>query len=382
MAKEFLKEFLFSEDDKREYVDVIVENAATLGAAAASRKYGVFGIIGSNNMPDSEYNESNKKVKESILAFSAQKAGIKTPKSRTELAYAFDNPVFRSVINTITTKTIALMMVRYENPQISAFTDIENVEVGESKTYEIDTKGLPIAQAATYGSNVSLVPSYAKGSVTVTPKPYTLGASLDYIRIVGNDYDWGAEIARVYAGLLFAQYKLAYNTLFNTSILSGTPFYRDTFSSATYVQLATDIGMLNGGSVSGVTAYGTRVAFNAISALATNGGYTTKDDYIKNGFLQKIYGIDSVILEQITSYSAPFTADSAATLRTIPDGLIVLLSTNTDKPVKLVRENYIRVIETESNDNTANRMEYTYFQNFDAKLATASHFGLQGTTGA
>ena len=33
-----------------------------------------------------------------------------------------------------------------------------------------------------------------------------------------------------------------------------------------------------------VTAYGTLVAWNAVSALATQGGYTTRDEYIRKAF--------------------------------------------------------------------------------------------------
>lgn len=376
MNKE-IREYAFSADDKKEFVDVIVSNTAKLGAAAAYKKYGRYGIIEKVEVED--YEKLNSEVKESILTFAANKAGIECPKTTTDLAFAFDNKVFMTIVNTINARSIALMMVRYDCPQIEAFAEIETVGVGDSRTYEIDTKGLPQAQRATYESNVALVPSYAKGAVTVTPKPYVIGTSLDYIRIIGNDYDWGAEIARVYAGMLFAQYKLGVGKIFSESILAGTPLYQATFASNTYTQLADDIGMLNGGTGDSVTAYGTRVAFNTISALATQGGFSTKDRYIENGYLQKIYGVDSVILEQFTNYAAPFTSANAAGLRAIPNDLIVLISNGTDKPVKIVRENYIRVVETDAKDNTANRMEYTFFQNFDADLATASHFGVQKT---
>lgn len=376
MSKE-IRVYSFSENDNKEFVDVIVSNTAKLGAAAAYKKYGRYGIIEKVEVED--YDKLNSEVKESILAFAAKKAGFDTPKNSTELAFAFDNKVFMTIVNTINARSVALMMVKYDCPQIEAFADIETVGVGDSRTYEIDTKGLPQAQKATYESNVALVPSYAKGAVTVTPKPYVIGTSLDYIRIIGNDYDWGAEIARVYAGMLFAQYKLGVSKIFDSSILTGTPLYQTAFASNTYTQLADDIGMLNGGTGDSVTAYGTRVAFNAISALATQGGFSTKDRYIENGYLQKIFGVDSVILEQFTNYAAPFTTATATNLRAIPNDAIVLISNGTDKPVKIVRENYIRVIETDAKDNTANRMEYTFFQNFDAAIATASHFGLQAT---
>lgn len=367
-------EYRFSANDDK--ASVIINELAQLSAAAAYKEFGKHGIISEVNVEN--YDEKNEKVKAAILAFAAEKAGISAPKTADELAFAMDNSMFRSVINTINAKAIATMMVKYDSPQLDRLAAIENVGVGESRSYEIDTKSLPIAQRATYGSNVSMVPSYAMSSVTVTPKPYTLGISLDFIRIIANGYDWGKAVARVYAGMLFAQYKLVVGKIFDTSILSGTPLYQQYFAAATYTQLADDVGMLNGGNADEVTALGTRVAWNAINALATNGGFSTRDEYIRNGYLQKIYGVDSMILDQFTNLSAPFTSANAAGLRAIPNDLIVLVAA-TDRPVKLVRESYIRVIETPANDNTLNRMEYTYFQNFDAALATASYFGLQGT---
>jgi len=373
MAKEIVQ-FNFSNDND---ASTIIENVATLAGAAAYRDYGKNGIT--SEVTIDNYFELNEKVKTAILKFAAKKAGIPDIVTSTDLAFAFDNQVFRSVMNTITTRAIGLMMVRYNSPQIGGIATIETVGAGESRSYKIDTKALPIAQRATYGSNVSLVPSYAKGSVTITPKPYTLGVSLDYIRILANGYDWGAAVARVYAGMLFAQYKLIVSKVFSDSVLSGTPFYQSTFTAGAYVQMADDIGMLNGASAESVTAYGTRVAWQAIGALATSGGFTTKDDYIRNAYLQKIFGIDSMILDQFTNLSAPFTSANAESLRAIPNNLIVLVSTNGDKVVKLVREDYIRVIETAANDNNSNRIEYSYFQNFDAAIATASYFGVQNT---
>lgn len=371
-----IREFRFSAEDA-DSVEIIVNSLADLAAAATYRDYGNHGIIGEVVLND--YTEENEKIKKAILGFAANKAGIEMPKNATDMAYAMDNQVFKSVLNTINTRALGVMMVRYTSPQIDRLATIETVGVGESRSYEIDTKSLPIAQKATYGSNVTMVPSYAKSSITVTPKPYSLGISLDFIRIIANGYDYGRAVARVYAGMLFAQYKLIVNKIFDTTVLNGTPFYNANFSAATFTQLADDIGMLNGGTAEEVTALGTRVAWNSISALATQGGFTTKDDYIRNAYLQKIYGVDAMILDQFTNLSAPFTSANAAGLRAIPNTLIVLVA-STDKPVKLVREDYIRVIETAANDNTLNRMEYSYFQNFDAALATASYFGLQGTT--
>lgn len=376
MNKE-IRQMNFSKDDT---ASVIINSLARVAAASAYKNWGSTGLIEAVELPN--YMDEMQKTKKAQLAFSANKAGLSVPTTSTELAYAFDNTIFRSIMNSITVQSIGSMMVRYTSPRLDRIMSIENVEVGGSKTYTTEPKALPVAQRGTYGSNVNVVPSYAKGGVTVTPKPYTLGSSLDYIRILANDYDWGMAVARIYAGMLFAQYKLGVNQVFNTTVLAGTPFYNATFGAATYVQLGEDIGMLNGGNASNVTALGTRVAWNAINAFATQGGFTTKDDYIKNAFLQKIYGIDSEIVDQFTDLSQPFTSANATSLRTIPNNLVVIVPDGTDKIVKLVREDYIRVIETPAIENTLNRLEYTYFQNFDAKIATASFFGVQNTATA
>lgn len=363
----------FAENDMND-VETIVKSFAEVGGAATYKEYGSHGIIEEVKLDN--YKERESKVKEACVAFASSKAGIPYPKTATDVAYALDNTIFRDILNTIMVRTIGTMMVTYESPQLNALVEIQPVDVGSSFSYEIDTKALPIAQKATYGSNVTMVPSYAIGSKTLKPVPYSIGLSLDYVRIIANGYDWGKAIARVYAGMLFAQYNEVVKVLFSTTALTGTPFYNSTFSGANYVQLSEDIKMLNGGA--NVTAYGTLVAWQTISALATQGGFTTKDDYIRNAFLQKIYGVDSMVLDQFTNYAAPFTTANAADLRAIPNNLIVLLSSS-DKPVKLARESYIRVIETPARDNTLNRNEYSFFQAFDADIATASQYGLQST---
>lgn len=356
----------------------IVNSFAELAGAAAYKNFGNHGIIEEVKVDD--YSEKNEKIKSVVLAYSAKHAGIDTPKDAEDLVFAMDNQSFKSVFNSIVARTLYVMMTKYRAPQLDRLSDVINVKVGDSLTYEIDTKSLPIAQKATYGSNVTMVPSYAKGSVTISPKPYSLGVSLDVIRMMANGYDWGYAVARVYAGMILAQYKLVVSKIFNTALLNGTPLYQENFAASTYTQLADDVGMLNGGSIDDVLALGTRVAWQAIAALATQGGFSTKDEYIRNAYLQKIYGVDSMILDQFTGLSAPFTTTNAASLRVIPNNLIVLVPKSGDKVIKLVREAYVRVIETPANDNTLNRYEYSYFQSFDADLATASYFGLQGTT--
>ena len=86
-----------------------------------------------------------------------------------------------------------------------------------------------------------------------------------------------------------------------------------------------------------------------------------------------------MILEQFTDLSMPFTTANANSLRTIPNDKILLISTLGDKPVKLVREDFVRVKVKEPNEGTQYRMNYEYFMSFDGAIITQANYGIQST---
>jgi hypothetical protein len=372
-----IMEFSGNTDNSQIFNSIVINNAK-LAAASAYKEFGRYGLI--EEVVVDNYKEEDKKAKMAALAFASSVAGIEVPNNTTTLAFAFDNSTFKSVMNSIYSKTLSTMMVNYRSPQIDALAQRDRVPVGGSMTYPIKSKALPIAQKGSYGSNNSSVFTEATGSIVVTPVPYVIGKSLDFIRMFTEGYDWSFDVAKVYAGLMFAKYKLIVDSIYTNASILASPFYQANFASSTYVQLASDLSMYAGGD--GITAYGTLPAWEAINALATSGGFTTKDEYIKNAFLQKVFGVDSMILAQFTNAAAPFTSGNASGLRTIPDNKIILVPTGTDKICKLVEEEYVRAKEVDANDNNLNRMEFVFTQSFEAKIATANPFGIVGTTEA
>ena len=88
------------------------------------------------------------------------------------------------------------------------------------------------------------------------------------------------------------------------------------------------------------------------------------------------------MIEQATSYSKPLTTANVDDQLIVPDDRIVLLSDVGDKPVKLVRENYVRVIQDDQLSTSQTRLQYSFFNSFDAGLATQANYAIQGVTGA
>ena len=359
--------------------EIIKNSLSEVTLASLSSNFGKSGLVSEYKIDN--YSQTAKDVKEALIAFCAKTAGMKNPTSKSEVLALFSNPVAESLFNSIIAETIADVRIRVTSPQLMAMAEIISVEPGDSYTWEIETKALPVVQRASLASNVAYLQSWSKKGITISPDEYGLGSTIDFIRVLAADYDIGKEIARMVYATLMAEYSAVANIIFSTTgdLATKTPFYKSTWAAADYVKMAEYISALNGGM--GVTAYGTLVAFNAISALTTtNFGFGTQDRFIENGYLGKIYGIDSVILDQVVNYNSALGTTLADLAGVIPDNLIVLLSAVGDKPVKLVRSTYVRVKREEPQDGALNRVVYRYFFGFNAALATQAHFGLQSTS--
>ena len=354
----------------------IIDNWTELGLSAMSRDYGASGLVAKFSYDAAAYNQKNDETRKAVLSFCGAKAGISDISATRHILNAFDNPTFESMYNAIFTEALLGIMVKTDSQAMNVFANIDTVDVGNSLTYEIETKGLPIAQRNSYMSNVTFLDGVAKTAITVTPKVYSTGTAIDVIRMLKGDIDMGKEIARVAMSLLYAQYKLCVGLVANTNIIANTPLYRTgTFNANQYVLTISYLQALNN---AGVKAYGTLPALNKLGATATTSyGFASQDEVLRLGFLSVAYGIPHVILNQATDGSAPLGDTDGNINMLVPNNKIFLMPDVGDKPVKLVRENYIRVMNTPASVNSINRREYQYFMAFDAAIATQAHFGIQ-----
>jgi hypothetical protein len=353
----------------------IIKNLEEVIFAACTNNYSSKNMTKKFSMDGMTYSNKEAEVRKAALAFAASKSNIRELTEKKHLVNAFDNPMFVSVLNSIVAEALIGVVTNNGSSQLMALCNVDDVEIGDSKTYQIETKGLPIAQRQSYVSNVAFLDGYVTTPITVTPKVYTTGSTIDYIRILANGYDWGKELARVALSLLYAQYKLVSGILFNTANITGTPLYKATFAANDYVIMISDLQALNR---AGVKAYASLPAFNKLGVVATtNYGFETQDEVIRTGMLGRAYGVDNIMIDQATDLSAPFIDANHDSLLLIPNNRVLLLSDVGDRPVKLVRENFIRVLTKEANDGSLYRQEYSYTMSFDAALATQAHYGIQ-----
>jgi hypothetical protein len=252
------------------------------------------------SMDGATYAEREKSARMAALTFAASKAGIKKLEEKKDVIHAFENPLFVSVFNSIVSETLTGIIIGAGDNKLMALCNPDTVDIGDSKTYVIEPKGLPIAQRGSYMNNVGFNDGFAETGITVTPKLYTVGSSIDYIRILANDYDFGRELARVAMSILYAQYKLVTGLLFATTKVTGTPFYKATFTADGYVGMISDLQAVN---KTGVKAYGTIPAFQKQGVTATtNYGFATQDTMIRDGFLGRHMVLITLLLISLLIY--------------------------------------------------------------------------------
>lgn len=347
----------------------IIESAIDLGCHSAYQLDKGRGMV--EQFSISDYNATNQLTKKALLGFACKMSGMGELKTKSDVMKAFSNPMFLSVFNSIQTEAIAGIIVKAQSPQLLAMANIETVDYGDSYTWEIEAKGLPVAQRASRMSNVTIDQTAGVKSLTITPQEYSMGVTMDFSRIIYNDYDFGKQIAKVALGMLYAQQKLISGLIFDTN---KTPLYQATFDQLKYVSMAETIKAVNGGAE--VVAYATKVALNKLGATIATNGFLLKDELIKEGYIGSPFGIPTVIIDQATDFSAPFVNGELAS-KLAEDDRIILISGVGDKPVKLVRENYIRITQQNNTSGATNKLRYSYYMAFDAGIVTQQHYGIQ-----
>lgn len=348
---------------------LLVDSGVLLGKLAMNKYHNQnflatrFSVVGEN------YDELNKTLLEKVYKYCAEKAGLENYdfSKKEDIVRAMSNPVFEWNFFAIQTEILNNVNPDNEVEDIMIAANISTVGLGDSKTFEIDSKALYKVQEGAYGNNVSRFQEHFRSAITLTPTPKVAAIDFDVTQMTGIGYDFGKQIAKIAMSFRVKMYTDVVNEIYTVANVSSTPFYKATFAKTTYMEMADRLAGANG---SGVTAYGTRVAFGQIADGITS-GFATQDEINKTGFIGNIYGVSSVLFDQaVDSNTASFTFK-------VPNDRLILLSPVGDRPVKVVRENNVMVINDEGKNNALYRRSYKYMDSWTVGLATQAAYGIQ-----
>lgn len=354
-------------DEARELI-VSGLTSLTKASLAKNTEYGIF--VKKYSVGDFDYEGYNATVKEKIVKYCAEKAGIADVvdvSTRKGLVKAFGNSDFEWNFFAIQTEVLGTLMADVEVEQAMGFVNLTNVGFGDSKTFYVGSKALYDVEEASYGNRVTRPRKQFKQPITIVPSAKEASVQFDVVQMLTANYDFGAEMAKIIVSIRAKQYQDAIDILFDSTPLAGTPFYKAAFNLANYTTLAEVVGAVNG---TGITAYGTRSAFRTASATVTT-GFATLDEINKQSFISDLYGVPTRILEQAVD-----TGSASFSFR-VPNDAVVVMSNTGEKPIKIVQEDYFDVKLQDGNSGNIATKVYKYIFSYGIGLATSAPYGYQ-----
>lgn len=347
----------------------VVEGLNTITKMALNKNYAMNPLAKKYSVVDADYAELNKQTKEKMLKYCADATGVSGQvdvSTKEGLVRAFTNSNFEWTFFAIQTEVLGTLLADTEVEAMAGFVSMNTVGLGDSKTFFIGSKALYDVEDASYGNRVTRPRKQFKTPVTIAPTPKEASVQFDVVQLLTNDYDFGAEMAKIVVSIRTKQYADAVAILFNTTPLVGTPFYKAAFNLANYTELSDRLGAVNNASV---MAYGTRQAFATASGAVTS-GFAVIDEAVKNSYINDLFGIPSRVISQSVD-----TSNASFNFR-VPNDRIILVAGNTT-PIQMVQENYMSVEYKSGETNNVMTRSYKYIYSYEMGLATADPYAIQ-----
>ena len=351
---------------------VLVDSAVLITRMAMGRNHSNDSLATKYSTSESEdYNALNRTLKEKLFKYCIDKAGLDSERldinNKAHVAEVMSHPVAEHMFFSIITQALNAVNAATEVADIMPMANVVGVGAGDSWTGEIETKKLYNVEDASYGSNVTRFERQFRSAITLKPTPKSASVSFDVFQMAALGYDFGKEIAKIAMSFRTQMYQGVVDEIFTVANVSSTPFYKAVYAKTTYLELADRVGGANGSSP---VAYGTTTAFAKMSDTVS-GGFMVQDEAVKKGYITDLYGVMSSIIQQKVN-----TQTASYTFR-VPTDRILLLSSVGDKPVKVVVEEWTRVVSEDGTNISLHEKQYKMFQSWVIDLATQSAYGIQ-----
>jgi hypothetical protein len=254
---------------------------------------------------------------------------------------------------------------------IGLYTDVRQIDWGDSAAFEIKPRDLFIVSKAGRGMRTAEVHKQFNGQVTLVPQLRELTVQVSLYKVLAGKESLGDFVAKVIRSLETDMAKDAYTT-FNTAMTNLSSSGDDKlkyagYSQADLITLAQKVSAWNGGNKAVIV--GTPVALLSVLPDDANYRYALESDYVKIGYINNMATYDILSIPQIADYSSPFKM-------LLDDTRIYVLSPTAGKIVKMVIEGSTmsNVDSTFSNANL--NQNATLYKSWASGVATSSIAGI------
>lgn len=253
---------------------------------------------------------------------------------------------------------------------IGMYTDVINVDMGDSATFDIEARDLFVVSKAGHAMRQGELKKQFKGQVAVIPEARVLSVDVSLYKVLAGLESLARFTAKAVMSMEAEATKDAY-TAFATAMAAldnaGSDALRFSgWAASTFISLAQKVTAWNGGQKA--VLVGTSLALQNVLPDDANYRYDLQSDFVKMGYIRDFKGFSVLEIPQVADWETEFSL-------TIDDTKLWVLSPTAGKLVKLVFEGATLANTREMFDNANLSQQTNLIKMWGSGIATSSIAG-------
>ncbi|KZE65157.1 hypothetical protein AV545_04335 [Paenibacillus jamilae] len=293
-------------------------------------------------------------------------AGIPSDTNFTEGMMA-SNPNIQWATFALVAQTLDIVIPETVLDSFYQFAEVKNVNWGDQLVFHVDSPDLFVVSTKANGQRGNQRQRLFGKDVTLTPQRRTVEIYEELYRVLAGKTNWGAWVARVAQAIETDITTRIYSSIYDSFTTLGAKYKENAaFTSTAFNNLVQRVSAANNTDKSVV--FGTKTALARILPENQYLQFGLGQEFNKNGHLGNFQGTE---LFEIGQRLKPNSDDFA-----IDGDFAIVLSSGSDKLVKIGFEGNTVITQTKPEDNADQTTGYSVSQHYDVQLITAAAYGL------
>lgn len=279
----------------------------------------------------------------------------------------------RELFLSVVAKAVDEVNVAVELRRAMPFAEFQNLADGDSGLFHIGSKNVIQFTENSNGRRNARIDKVYDRDITITPSNRKGTTAVDFYKVSARTEDLGVLVNKIARGQRLSMTQEVIDLVYATSNLSANSIYLNTFAQTSFQEGLERIEMLNNSEQ--LMAFGVRSALAPVLPTNDNLKFGLGMEIMKQGYISDLFGVPAMRLSQFAKNGQASKTGAFG----VPSDHIVVLSMDSDKPVKVCTEGRTRFIRSMEGQTADDRIVYTVESKWAMKIASASHFLLVKT---
>lgn len=320
--------------------------------------------------------DKEAKMNKLMMSEIAKLSGVNLSNSMVSAEMMASNPMLRWASFAVVDSMIDMIVPDVIDKSIGIYTEQRYGAMGDSFNFVVEPNDLFYVSKVGRDRRVSEFQKQFPGQTTILPENRAISVSVNFYKVVCGKESLAKFVMKAVMSLeaqITKEVYMAFSTAMGqlpTSAVAGD-LSATGWSADSAVAIAQRVEAFNGGATP--VFLGTKLALSKIlpaTGVANSGyRYIIDSDYVKVGYLRNFYGYDAMEMRQVADWKSPYKT-------VLDDKKIYVISTTSQKPVKLCYEGSALTRTYDFNENADLEATTTINKSYGIGIATNAIAGL------